>query len=194
MKKIILITAALIITVSAAGCKNNENTSDNTQNNSTDSVQQQLDNYGKDASDNVDMDKIEGTALKEAESEDGIKSGDKIGNYEVSIEDAKIIDYQDSKVVLVSFEFKNNSSQDINFAGAMSVEAEQGESELPPVVVTNVDGFDSTTLAQNVSKGEKIKVQKSYKLLDETTPVTIRVEAFDKANNEGNIEKTFNIE
>ena len=194
MKKFILIMAALIITVSAAGCKNNENTSDNTQSSSTDSVQQQLDNYGKDASDNVDMDKIEGTELKEAENEDGLKSGDKIGNYEVSIEDAKIIDYQDSKVVLVSFEFKNNSSQDVNFAGAMSVEADQGESELPPVVVTNVEGFDSTTLAQTVSNGEKIKVQKSYKLLDETTPVTIRVEAFDKANNEGNIEKTFNIE
>ena len=192
MKKILWITAsALIIAMSASGC-GKTNTSNNTP--AENDVQQQIENYGKNASDNVDMKKIDGIELKAAEPEGDVKDDGKIGAYEVSVDDAKMIDYQDSKVLLVSFEFKNNSSAAVNFSGVTSVDAVQGESPLPPVVVTGVEGFDSSTLAQNVEKGKKIKVQRAYKLADETTPVTVTVQAFDTVNNEGMVSKTFNIQ
>ena len=190
MKKILFITAAaLIVAVSAAGCGNKAKT-----NTGENDVQQQLEDYGKGASDNVDMKKVDGVELKAAETQDSVQEAGKIGAYEVSVEDAKIIDYQDSKVLLVSFDFKNNSASEVNFAGVTSVSVAQGEAQLPPVAVTGVEGFDSSTLAQNVGKGKKIKVQRSYKLADDTTPVTVTVQAFDTANHEGSVSKTFNIQ
>ena len=59
--------------------------------------------------------------------------------------------------------------------------------------MTGVDGYDSTTLAQNVSKGEKITVQRAYKLSDEENPIDVSVRAVDSANNAGEVKKTFEI-
>ena len=60
-------------------------------------------------------------------------------------------------------------------------------------MVNGVEGVDVSALAQNVKKGEKIQVQKVYKLMDEESPVTVSVRAFDVENNPGTIEKTFNL-
>ena len=193
MKKTFLIVAALIVSMSLASCGTKNAKTPDTNTASEGSVEQQLADFGKNASDNVDMNKIEGETLTEAENAEGTESKADIGVYEVSVDDAKVIDYQDNKVVLVSFSFKNNSSSDINFAGAMSVEANQDTAVLAPAVVVGVEGFDSTTLAQNVSKGEKIKVQRAYNLADGETPVTIYVEAFDKTVSDASVEKTFNL-
>ena len=156
-------------------------------------VQTQLDNYGKDASDNISMDKIEGVNLEAAENEGEVKSEGNIGNYKVEVSEAKVIDYEDDKILLVLFDFENKSKQDINFAGALKVEATQDGGKLAPAMVNGVEGVDVSALAQNVSKGEKIQVQKVYKLMDEETPVKISVRAFDAEKNPGTIEKTFNL-
>lgn len=193
MKKTFLIISALIVSMSLASCGAKNAKKQDTNTAPEGSVEQQLADFGKNASDNVDMNKIEGEDLTAAENAEGTESKGDLGVYEVSIDDAKVVDYNDKKVVLVSFSFKNNSSSDINFAGAMSVEAIQGESVLAPAVVTGVEGFDSTTLAQNVSKGEKIKVQRAYNLADGETPVTFYVDAFDKTVSDATVEKTFNL-
>ena len=183
MKKLLLIMAAsLAVAIMFTGCaKKDEHKSE---------MEQQLADYGKNASDNVDINKVEGKELTEKK---GKKQEEEIGNYKVSIEKAKAIDYADNKILLVQFEFENNGSEDINFAGALKVEAEQGGAKLPPLFVSDVEGVDVSALAQMVSKGEKINVQKTYNLMDEESPVTISVYAHESSKNPGVIEKTFNL-
>ena len=198
MKKFsIALVIALAAVLSAAGCGNKANTN---KLNKTDaksapqeSAQEQLENYGKNASDNADMSMVDGKKLNEAKTEGNSENNDKIGGYQVKIEEAKVVDYGEEKAVLLSFSFKNDTASDVSFAGVMNVTAEQDGGTLPPVVVTGVDGYDSSTLAQNVSKGEKITVQRAYKLSDEENPIDVSVKAVDSANNAGEVKKTFEI-
>ena len=192
MKKILITVLSLMAVVMMFGGCAKKDSSSVTDKEAND-VQTQLDNYGKDASDNISMDKIEGVNLEAAENEGEVKSEGNIGNYKVEVSEAKVIDYEDDKILLVLFDFENKSKQDINFAGALKVEATQDGGKLAPAMVNGVEGVDVSALAQNVSKGEKIQVQKVYKLMDEETPVKISVRAFDAEKNPGTIEKTFNL-
>ena len=182
MKKILLITAALAIALTAAGCgKKDKKTGD------------PVTDYAVNASENVDMNKLSGDELTSVKPADGVKESGAIGKYEVGIDKAKVIDYNDEKVVIVSFDFKNNSSQDANFAGAMNVTIEQGGAELRSVNLNGVDGYDIASTAQIIEKGKKITVQRAYALSDNETAVDITVKAFDAENNEGSVSKTFEI-
>ena len=198
MKRGFIAAMALIMALSFAGCGNKKNTANNSKSTDTPAeektVQQQLDDFGKGASENADMKKVDGKELKEEKIENSAPTENTIGSYDISVDDAKIIDYNNSKVILVSFGFKNNSDSEVNFSGVTVVETEQNGSALAPTVVTDVEGFDSTTLAQNVEKGKKITVQRAYKLSDEENPVTVSVRAFD-SNAQGNesVSKTFNV-
>ncbi len=181
MKKILLITAALAIAVTAAGCgKKDKKTGD------------PVTDYGVNATENVDMNKISGDELTAAPS-NGVKESGAIGKYEVGIDKAKVIDYNDEKVVIVSFDFKNNSSQEANFAGAMTVTIEQDGADLRPVNLNEVEGYDIASVAQMVKKGEKITVQRAYALSDDKTAVNVTVKAFNSESNEGSVAKIFEI-
>lgn len=198
MKKFsIALVIALAAVLSAAGCGNKANTNKLNKTDATsapqESAQEQLENYGKNASDNADMSKVDGKKLNESKTDGSSDNNDKIGGYQVKIEEAKVVDYGEGKAVLLSFSFKNDTASDVSFAGVMNVTAEQDGGTLPPVVVTGVDGYDSSTLAQNVSKGEKITVQRAYKLSDEENPIDVSVRAVDSANNAGEVKKTFEI-
>lgn len=194
MKNIIVsATALMAVVMMFSGCGKKDDKKSSIVDNEPNSVQEQLDNYGKDASENISMDKVEGSELEEAENEGEVQTEGKIGNYEVSIAQAKVIDYEEDKILLVLFDFENKGKSDINFAGALKVEATQNGGKIPPAMVNGVEGVDVSALAQNVKKGEKIQVQKVYKLMDEESPVTVSVRAFDVENNPGTIEKTFNL-
>lgn len=198
MKKGFIAALALIMALSFAGCGNKKNTANSSKSTDTPTeektVQQQLDDFGKDASYNADMKKVDGKELKEEKTENSAPTENTIGSYDVSVDDAKVIDYDGNKVVLVSFGFKNNSDSEVNFSGVTVVDAEQNGSSLAPTVVNNVEGFDSTTLAQNIGKGKKITVQRAYRLSDEENPVTISVRAFDSnAQGKESVSKTFNV-
>lgn len=182
MKKTLLITAALVLVISAAGCgKKTETTGD------------PVTDYGVNASENVDMNKIEGEELAVADREDEAVESGTVGQYEIGIKSAKVIDYNEEKVVIVSFDFKNNSAQETNFAGAAKVTIEQAGAALRPVNLNNVDGYDIASIAEMIEKGDKITVQRAYALSDEETPVDVRVNAFHSEMGEGSVSKTFEI-
>lgn len=182
MKKILLITAALAVAISVCGCGKKAKTTGDP-----------VTDYGVNASENVDMKKIDGTELAAAQSDSGAKSEGSIGKYDVSVESAKVIDYNDEKVVIVSFDFKNNSSSETNFAGAMKVNVEQDGASLRPINLYEVDGYDVASTAEIIQKGDKITVQRAYSLSDESSSVEVSVRAFDSENNEGSVSKTFEI-
>lgn len=197
MKRNILIALlAAVLAVSLAGCGTKTSTK------TSQSEKDQLADYGKNASDSANMSKVSGTSLSEdtSASDSDVKASGKIGSYEIGIEDAKMIDYTDKtagttgKVLLVSFSYKNEASAAATFSSVMKVSAEQNEKSLAPTVVTDVEGFNSETLAQSVKKGEKITVQKSYAIKDTESPVTITVKGFDATKNAGSVSKTFKLQ
>lgn len=182
MKKKIAILMAAMLVVSAAGCgqKTTENTAaeQNTNTAQTDVSE----NYGTAdyTPDQIDMKKVDGDELKS--SSDKKDYSGELGDVEVTIEDAKVIDYDGVPVAIVSFKYKNNGSTPAPFTGKLNVQAYQDDSRLASLVVTGVEGVTMLALSENVEKGDTITVQTAYRLNDTSTPLDIEVSEFDAAN------------
>ena len=198
MKKSLIVIAALILAMSVAGCgKKAENTNTTPQQTAqadasgayeNGSATETLD--GQDYSKNVDMAAVEGTEAKSDTKADSY-SGE-VSNNDISIEEAKLINYDDSDVVVVSFEFTNKTDSDQSFSGVYDVVAEQNGSSLAPATVIGVDGVELLTLSQNIAPGETITVQKAYKLDSKSSPLEITVQPFS-SDDESFVTKTFNF-
>lgn len=112
--------------------------------------------------DTVDIAKVDGVVLtSEADAED---SHAVIGDVEVTIGDAKLIEQNGSDVVVVEFTFKNNGDAETCFTGVLSADGFQDEAQLVPTVISGVDGIDMLSLSQNIGKGHQISVNKAYRL------------------------------
>ena len=198
MKKSLSVIAAIILAMSVAGCgKKAENTNTTPQQTAqadasgayeNGSATETLD--GQDYSKNVDMATVEGTEAKSDTKADSY-SGE-VSNNDISIEEAKLINYDDSDVVVVSFEFTNKTDSDQSFSGVYDVIAEQNGSSLAPATVIGVDGVELLTLSQNIAPGETITVQKAYKLDSKSSPLEITVQPFS-SDDESFVTKTFNF-
>lgn len=198
MKKSLIVITALILAMSTAGCgKKTENTTAAPQQtaqadasgayeNSNTAETGDSENYSK----NVDMEKVEGTTAKSDTKKDSY-SGE-VSNSDIAIEDAKLINYDNSDVVVVSFEFTNKTDSDQSFSGVYNVIAEQDASSLTPATVIGVDGVELLTLSQNIAPGETITVQKAYKLDSRSAPLEITVQPFS-SDDESFVTKTFNF-
>ncbi len=185
MKKALIIAAAsmiLALSVAGCGCKNNNGGAGGKAN--SQDVEQ---NYSK----NVDMNKVEGNQASSNTEEDVYKG--KIGDTEVSIGDAKILDYEGEKVAVVSFSFKNNGDEPVSFTSALQVMASQNDNKLPPAIVSDIEGVDMLSISDLVGKGQTINVQKAYKLRTQDTPFVINVMPFTMDENSVVLEKTFSF-
>lgn len=207
MKKIIVLISAAALIVSMAGCKKDETHNSQITDSSTSSassepgasnppkteeqIQEELDNFAKDADKNVNMDKLGGEKLK-GESESGSDKGD-LGGYEVAIKDAVTVASDNSNVIIIEFTFKNKTSEDTNFAGVIDVKAEQNNAYLPTAVTFSAEGYDVLTQAQTVKYNDTIKVQKAFILDNTDNPVIINVKKNDNIGGSEVISKTFNL-
>ncbi len=142
------------------------------------------------AGDEVDMKAVEGEKLSEVKTE--AKTESKIGDYTVTIEDAKVIDKDGEKLVVVSYTFKNKSGEPVAFDNVMVSDAKQGTNELVGAVVTGVEGINILSGVEIIESGKSTNVQKVYKLANEAEAVNISVYKYGAAE-EGFIEKTFNL-
>lgn len=194
MKKNLLIVAMLVAVMSIAGCGKTDK-SDAVQ--ATQTPQADASGaYGsgadyagnEDYSQNVDMDVLDGETAK-SETKKSDYSGE-VNNNGITIEDAKLIEYEDEDVVVVSFEFTNKTDFDQSFSGVFKVVAEQDGEVLPPATVIGVDGVELLTLSQNIEPGKTISVQKSFKIGDKSTPINVIVQSHD-VNDESQVTKTF---
>lgn len=183
-KNLAIITAALILVLSVSGCGKKANT---TGNKPQSTAQTDVsDAYSQPA----DMDKVPGDAA----SSDTAKSeySGKLGDYEVSIDDAKIVDNNGEEAVVVSFTFKNKSNADVPFSGAMVVSAYQDDSRLTGTVIAGVDGVNMVASAEHVAPGDSITVQQAYTLRDKSLPLEIEVTEFE-SQDDVTLVKTFNF-
>ena len=139
----------------------------------------------------ADMDKIEGQKVTESEASG--TSSQEAADYDISIEDAKIIDTDEGKAILVEYKFKNNTNTEQAFDGIYGTEASQNGSVLSPAtMVMPADGIDILSAVKLVGKNETAVAQKYYLIDDEETDVVVTVER--NGDDPGKtISKTFNI-
>lgn len=138
--------------------------------------------FGDNADENVDMDKIEGTEAKTDKS--GTRGDGKMTNCKVEIDEVKIAPVDDVYMVVIQFDFKNTSNSELNFGGEVYVDAYQDGMELTPtVVLESIEGYSPDTTMQKVAPGDSIKVQRAFTTSDPSTPVEIYVR--DAADDSG---------
>lgn len=197
-KSIFLSAAALILALAVAGCSSpfgDKGSSDNSANttagtNSEKEEQEMIDNLNADADKNVDMDKVEGV---EAQTVDDSSAKGEVGNTEVEITDAKVIDYGGSKVLVVSYDFTNKTGEETTFNMVEDTNATQNGEILPFAIVLDVEGIDTNTLGQRVKNGKTITVQKAFTLANETDDVTVTVNDASAVSDTAPVSKTFKI-
>ena len=188
-KKIITVLLACALVLPAAGCAKNDNAGGAPQATERTDASGAYEGAASDAnpvpadgdySEMVDMEKVEGEEASSDSDKDDFK-GD-LKNAEVTIEDAKVIKYEDSDVAVISLKYKNNSSEPQAFTSSVTVNAYQNGDELRPAVVTDVEGVEMLAQTQFVESGDTITVQKAF-VLDDKSPMTVEaVYALDKTS------------
>lgn len=195
MKKYVFLTAAaLILSLSLAGCsggtKKADTPADTATTDETVNIHQYDENF-TDADKDIDMDAIDG---KKAKTADDSEAKGEINGTEVKIEDAKVVDYNDGKAIIVSYKFTNNTASDVTFDGLLKTDANQGDTYLTTSLTLRMEGYVPETFIQTVGSGDTITTQRAYNLHDETTPVTITVENAANPDDNARVIKTFNID
>lgn len=202
MKKILLIFLVAVLSLSVAACgKKKVDTSKSNHTAATDTdgnyvrmdgeTSAIVDSDGNaipgtaqmNAGAEVDMSKFDGESLtaEEAGEFDAPSSG-AIGNFEVSIDDAKILERDGNKALIVSFTFKNNSTSPQSFDGIMSTEVTQDGLSLQPTVITDIDGITALAACENIEKGKTTKLQKIFVIKDTEAPVDVLVYKYGEPN------------
>ena len=212
MKKIIAFAAILALAASMTGCgKKEEKKSNITDSNAVTSttapntaaeagatsapkteeqVKEELDNFAKDADKNADLKKIDGTELKSDSNAKGSLNG-----CEVEIDKAVKAQATDgSDVIVVEYTFKNKTAETTKFDSVIKTTAMQNGKLLPVAVTYEAEGYDILTVAQDVKSGDKIKVQKAFKLISDTDAVEITADATDTASTDAPVVKSFNLQ
>ena len=183
MKKLCFALAAVLsVTLLFTGCgKKSDPTAGMSE---ADKLQYQVEHFAEDADKSADSSKIDGTKATTADGSDKGK-GTINEAYKVSIDNLVVTTHEDRTVAIVDFTFKNNSTQPVNFSGAINVLASQNGMELTPAIFqTELEGYSPNTIMQSVEKGEKITVQKAFSLTDAETPVEIQLSTYtDTVNN-----------
>lgn len=148
-----------------------------------------IDGAGKE----VDMDKVEGVELESIDSDnEKVHDDGRIGNMEVSIEDAKVMTQDDTKILVVSFDFKNLNSSDMAFDNLISVDVTQEGVSLMPTVVTGVKGINVLSGVELIPKGKETTVQKTFVLSNDQAPVDVTVYKYGETGGT-TLMKAFNL-
>lgn len=145
-----------------------------------------IDGAGKE----VDMNKVDGKTL-ESSPETATTSKGEIGASYVSIDSAKLVETEDSKILVVSFTYENNSSEAAAFSNRFTVDVTQQDIKMMPAVV-NMEGINVLSGVEVIDPGQKTKVQKTYFVTDEETPVNVFVQKYGMPE-DGQVQKTFNL-
>ena len=192
MKKLLAILAAasLVLTMTACGNSGDAGSSVTQGGAAVDEkgneiVGTTIDGAGKE----VDMKKVDGKTLESSSSEKLSKG--KIGANHVSIDSAKLVQTEESKVLVVSLTYENNSTEAAAFSNRFTVDATQNGTKIMPAVV-NMEGINVLSGVEVIDPGQKTRVQKTYFITDEETPVSIMVQKYGMPE-EGQVEKVFNL-
>lgn len=187
MKKLLALALALVLVLAMAGCgeKNDIIESGPLMDENGNAIAgTAIEGAGKE----VDLNIVEGEALTVVENDED--SAAKLGAYKVSIEDAKMFEFEGQKKVAVTFTFKNNGKDPVSFDNVMVVDATQGGAELVGGrVVTGVPGINILSAVEMIEKGMETTVQKTFDVHTED-PISVIVYKYGTSTA---ISKTFNV-
>lgn len=202
MKKFIAIFAvvALMLSASACGKKNKpDNSAAPTSVSDTSDGSAAVDDDGNEikgtavvgAGDEVDMKKVEGDKVKAEKRDDKPVSGT-IAGLKVGIGDAKVMQTEQSKIFVVTFNFKNTTGSPLAFDNIISVDVTQNGSKLMPTVITNMEGINILSGVEAIEPDKSTTVQKTYILSDDTTPVEVTAYKYAEASGDS-LNAVFNL-
>lgn len=192
-KLLAVIAAAAVLTSAGCAAKKDSKTDASTQSAQTqnNSVQDVSENYAAGASDNVDMDKIDGAGLDDANDENDSAT---LEESVVSIEDAKVVETDSGKIVIVSYDFTNKSDNEESFSSLIRSDAYQDGMSISRALINDaIDGFDPNSTAERIKPGKTITVQEAYVLVSDIAPVEIVAEEFHSQSGV-RVLKTFNLQ
>lgn len=203
-KKLMFITAALIIALAAAGCgqKNatNNNASDNNTQTDVSGAYEQggtaansttSESGNENYSENVDMEKVDGNEIVSETDKDEYEG--EIGKSKISIGDAKVFEYEGAQLAVVSIKYTNKSGKTMQFTSAATVNAYQNGERLREEIVTGVEGVELLTASEYVKSGDTITVQQVYRLNDTQTPLEVVAGPINPSEEDEAVTKTFNF-
>lgn len=190
-KRILVIMAALSLVIMSAGCGQKDNADTVQEKQVTENeIVDVSDNYAKGASENVDMDKIDGVELS---VEDDSEASATLEVSAVSIEDAKVVEVDGRKLAIISYKFTNKSDTEESFTSLMKSEVYQDGTALNNAVGDfDIEGFDSNSIAERIKPGKSITVQEIYVLMNDA-PLEVVVQEFHSESGVY-VTKTFNLQ
>lgn len=116
----------------------------------------------------------------------------KIDDYYIKIVGAETgKDYGENEVLIVTYEWTNQSDEDQNFSFAFDDKVFQNGTECSSY--TLVDGIESDKLLLDIKPGTTLTVQEAY-LLQDHSDVTVEVTAWIDFGNSPIITKTFSLQ
>lgn len=100
-----------------------------------------------------------------------------IGDSYVIIKEAKVIeDYDGTPVVVVTFDWTNNSDETTSAWMATNVTVFQDGVSLDTAYVYDNDDYDSSAYSRDVRPGVTIEVQQVFELINTTSPIEVEIE------------------
>lgn len=117
-----------------------------------------------------------------------------LGDYEVEIKSSRMTtDYEGKKVIVITYNYKNNSDTATAFDVALDYKAFQDGVELQKAyILRDGDNYNEDNQTKSLKKGVSLDIEVPYELNDETTDVITEVSQF-LSFDEKTISKTFTI-
>lgn len=170
MKKIFLFALLVILILTAfMGCMNNDN---------------------KTLSSTASKNDV---SSKETDSKNETADGN-LGEYSVKIKSCRLAkDYEGKDIVIVNYEFTNNSEDNASFTFAISDKVFQNGVGLNKCYTASESAkYSSDNQSKDIKKGTSLDVEVAYNLNDNTTPIEVECSELISFSND-KITKKFNI-
>lgn len=106
------------------------------------------------------------------------KTGD-IGSYNVIVKDYFVAeDYDDEKILVVTYTFTNNSETNASFDVSIYEQCFQNGVELNKDYFTDIEDYDTSNSTKSIKPGTSIDVQQAYVLNDEESDIDVEISEF----------------
>ncbi len=191
MKKFLAIFAAMTLVLSMSACNSDDNLPSQGGAAVDEKGNEIIGTSIDGAIDEVDMDKVEGTELKLDKDASGDTKAT-IAGLDVSVGEAKLMDNDGDKLLVVTFEFENKTSGPVSFDTVVDVDVTQNGSEIRTTLTNNIEGINVRSGIETVASGKSAVVQKTYPITDTESPVTVTAYKCNEPSSKG-VGAVFNL-
>lgn len=122
------------------------------------------------------------------------KDSGTLGNYEIKIKDATFTtDHDNKKVIIINYDFTNNSEKSASALWALGSKAFQNGIELESAILIMNDAYDASTAQKEIKPGVTIENCQTAFVLDDNSPVEFEMTELISFDDENKLVKTFEV-